>query len=149
MSIRWQAKPFQALTLIELHDVLRLREDIFVVEQRCVYHEIDGRDPNCLHLLGHDAGLLVAVARIVPPGDDGLPHIGRVAVRAEHRGRGLAQELMDLALRTLLAERGSRRAALAAQAHLQRFYAEYGFEAIGEEYLWDGIPHVDMRRTED
>ncbi len=147
MSIRWSVLTFEDLDTHALHDVLRLRTDVFVVEQRCAYPEVDGRDPDALHVLGHDPhGGLVAYARILPPGEDGHPHIGRVVVHAGHRGQGLAHELMDRTLQATRDHHGAVPVALAAQTYLEGFYQRHGFTRQGPDYDWDGIPHVDMLR---
>lgn len=144
----WRLLPFAGLSTLELHDLLRLRVDIFVVEQRCAYAEIDGQDPGALHLLGQDpGGTLVAYARILPPGADGKPHIGRVVVRDDHRGRGLGRALMERALAACMQHHAGLPIVVQAQSALARFYASLGFRPIGDEYLWDGIPHVDMERN--
>jgi ElaA protein len=119
------------------------------VEQKCPYAELDGLDLNAHHVLGHDEeGRLMACARILPPEHGGLPHIGRVVVHPALRGKGLAHELMTNALDALHRIHGSRRSELAAQAHLEGFYAAHGYERTGADYDLDGIPHVDMRRNE-
>lgn len=147
MTITWTTKPFAQLTVHELHDLLRLRTDVFVVEQACAYAELDGRDPDATHLLGQGPdGALIAYARILPPGTDGLPHVGRVVVRVDHRGHGIATTLMEHALVALRSLYNSRRSELAAQSHLERFYARFGYVRQGPDYPWDGIPHVDMLR---
>lgn len=149
MKLSWNIREFQALSVWDLHDLLRLRVDVFVVEQQCAYAEIDGRDPEATHILGRSAqGVLVAYARVLPPDEHGLPHVGRVIVSAEHRGQGLARELMLHTLSTLKKMYGTRRSALAAQAHLERFYGGFGYVRQGPDYPWDGIPHVDMLREE-
>ncbi len=148
MNIRWSTKPFGELTVWELHDLLRLRTDVFVVEQACAYAEVDGRDTTAIHLLGHDGEELVACARILPADEHGVPHVGRIVVRADHRGHGLATELMRLALHQLQQVFGSRRSELAAQSHLEHFYGRFGYVRQGPDYPWDGIPHVDMRRDD-
>ena len=148
--LNFSAKPFEALSLLELHDALRLRANIFVVEQACAYADIDGRDPASIHILAKDEdGALIAYARILPPEKDGVPHIGRVVVRQDRRRKGIARQLMSFTLSTLMGSYGSSRSALAAQAHLENFYAGFGFDRNGEDYLWDGIPHVDMVRSTD
>lgn len=150
MAIQWRTKPFHAFTVHEFHDLLRLRIDIFVVEQTCVYPELDGLDPTALHLMGYALdGTLVACARILLPEPGDVPHIGRVAVRMDQRGHGIASALMEHALEDLQKHYGSRRSALAAQAHLELFYARFGFKRQGPDYLLDGIPHVDMHRDAD
>lgn len=150
MTLSWTCKPFAQLTLVELHDLLRLRTDVFVVEQACAYAELDGRDPGALHLLGRDAGgTIIAYARILPPEEGGLPHVGRVVVRADQRGHGIATALMTQALNALKEQYGSCRSELAAQAHLEAFYGRFGYVRQGPDYPWDGIPHADMRRDAD
>ncbi len=147
MNILFKADRFGSLSVHQLHDILRLRTDIFVVEQNCPYSDIDGRDPECIHVHGTaPGGAIVAYARIIPPHDGRPPHIGRVVVRIDHRGMGLAHALMRFTLTTVENEFGSSRAVLAAQSHLEAFYAGHGFRRNGENYLWDGILHVDMVR---
>lgn len=147
MNTTYIVKRFEDLTVAELHDLLRLRTDVFVVEQQCAYAEVDGSDPGAIHLLGYHEHSLIAYARILPPGQDGLPHIGRVVVRKEERGKGIAAVLMHRALAEVESAFGASRCALAAQSHLEAFYGRFGFARVGEEYLWDGIPHVDMSRA--
>lgn len=147
MSITWTTKPFAELTGTEVHDVLRLRVDIFVIEQRCIYPEIDGQDPHALHILGHAAqGELAAYARILPLQADGLPHLGRFVVHPQYRGLGLGHTLIEVALAEAQRWTGISAAALAAQTHLEALYAQHGFQRTGADYDWDGIPHVDMVR---
>ena len=144
-DIIWSVKPFAQLTAKEVHDLMRLRVDVFVVEQRCVYPEIDGQDPEALHVLGYKGEQLVAYARILPPHEDGLPHIGRVVTASSARGTGLGRAVMEHAIKAVEAYYGSRSNAVAAQAHLQRFYESLGYVRTSkEEYMWDDIPHVDM-----
>jgi ElaA protein len=130
------------LTAAQLHDILRLRVDVFVVEQKAAYPELDGRDlsPDTRHLWFEDAGAVLAYLRVLlDPG--GIRRIGRVVTAAHARGAGLAARLMDAAL-TIPGEY-----VLDAQTYVQGFYARYGFVAEGAEYLDDdGIPHIRMRR---
>ena len=150
MTITWTAKGFESLTTRELHDLLRLRIDVFVVEQRCAYAEADGRDTMAIHILGRSPeGDLAAYARLLPPEDDGMPRVGRVIVRKDLRGRGIAHDLMRAVLSALSAAHGSRSSKLSAQAPLQDYYSKHGYRAVSAEYDWDGIPHVDMVRLED
>ncbi|MCW5899054.1 MAG: GNAT family N-acetyltransferase [Flavobacteriales bacterium] len=145
MSIHWSLGDIESLGVHGLHEVLRLRTDVFVVEQRCAYAEVDGRDPEALHLLGRDdIGGLVAYARILPPDGNGHPHIGRVVVRADARGHGLARELMLRSIEAVRERFGQVPIAVSAQTYLEAFYAGLGFERQGQDYDWDGIAHVDM-----
>jgi len=127
-----------------LHDLLRLRVDVFVVEQACPYPEVDGRDvdPSTLHVWTADAdGRPTAYLRVLEE-PDGSARIGRVCTRVDRRGEGLAAEL----LRATLERMGERRCVLDAQAHLATWYARLGFEVSGPEFVEDGIPHVPMQR---
>jgi ElaA protein len=133
---------FRDLSPTSLYALLKLRVDVFVVEQRCPYPELDGRDdePGTRHLwLARDDEML-AYLRILA--DPGAERIGRVAVAAGARGRGYAARLMTAALEIV----GHRPAVLDAQAHLLDFYRRYGFVPDGPGYVEDGIPHVPMRR---
>ncbi|GLY17498.1 ElaA protein [Kineosporia sp. NBRC 101677] len=132
------------LTPGEAYALLKLRVDVFVVEQKCPYPELDGRDvePGTEHLwLADEHGPTAYLRLLADP--DGRARIGRVCTRADARGRSLAGRLMEAALAGL--EPG-RETVLDAQAHLTGWYARYGFTASGPEYLEDGIPHVPMRR---
>lgn len=149
MKPSWCTVPFDELSVRTLHDLLKLRVDAFVVEQRCAYAEIDGRDTDCTHVLAFDGTQLVACCRIVPPGGDGMPHIGRLVVHPDHRGHGIAHRLMEHALKACGEQYGPTPVALAAQHQLEAFYAQHGFKSTGPVYDWDGIPHVDMVRLPD
>ncbi|WP_432563380.1 GNAT family N-acetyltransferase [Kineococcus sp. SYSU DK003] len=126
-----------------LYSLLKLRVDVFVVEQECAYPELDGRDlePTCLHVWAESGGVPVATLRVLRDAD-GRGRIGRVATAAGFRGAGLAGTLVRRALDVL---QGSE-VVLDAQAHLQDWYARFGFVARGEEFLEDGIPHIEMVR---
>lgn len=146
-DVDWRALPFDRLSARDLHDLLRLRQSVFIVEQNCVFAEIDGRDPLATHLLGHRDGILVACARMFAPGIVGAEaSIGRVVTDRSVRGTGLGRPLMLEALRALEAIAPGAAVRLAAQAHLERFYASIGFERVGEAYLEDGMLHLDMVR---
>ncbi len=142
MSIHWTILPFGQLSTFDLHDALRLRCDVFVVEQRCIYPEVDGQDTTAWHILGRThEGRLAAYARILPGTP---PHIGRVVVDPAFRGKGLAEVLMHQAMTAVERLFGSAHTAVAAQTYLEPFYARLGFVRQGPDYDWDGIPHVDM-----
>lgn len=148
MNTSWTNVPFEELSVRDLHAVLKLRVDVFVVEQTCPYAEVDGQDPQATHVLGKDdAGTLIAYARVLPPDAHGVPHIGRVVVHPDHRGHDLGRAVMRVCLEELQRRNGSRRSAISAQAHLQGLYASLGYLVTSEIYMWDGIPHVDMALT--
>ena len=143
--MQWTLFTFRELNTDQLYELLGLRADVFVVEQNCVYGDLDGKDATALHLLGRsDSGSLAAYARILPPGKDGLPIIGRVVTPPEERGKGTGHELMRQALSAIERTYGDRRSKLEAQSHLEKFYAGHGFVRQGADHLLDGIPHVDM-----
>lgn len=131
---------------IELYAVLKLRVDVFVVEQECPYPELDGNDINCLHLRLMDGDELLACARLWRPSNEVLPRIGRVAVSPDHRGKKLGEALMREAIIACEREYPGEAIEISAQSHLQRFYGSLGFTVTSEEYVEDGIPHVDMIR---
>ena len=132
---------------MQLYDLLALRESVFVVEQNCVYQELDGLDKLAHHLVVTGPHGVVACLRLLPPGrDDSRVRIGRVAVISHWRKRGIARLMMQETIEKArkLASTGIY---LNAQTYLQGFYQSLGFQAFGEEYLEDGIPHVPMRLT--
>ncbi|MGF1712603.1 GNAT family N-acetyltransferase [Vibrio kagoshimensis] len=146
--ITWQCIPFSQLTTQQLYELLRLRTDVFVVEQTCPYPELDGKDTvnGVHHLLGYKDAKLVACARLLPQGVtfDNVS-IGRVTTRLSARGDGLGHQLLTQAL--LQTERlfPSQTIDIGAQEHLEKYYEQHGFKRISEMYLEDDIPHIDMR----
>jgi ElaA protein len=134
---------FRDLDVSTLYAILKLRSDVFVVEQKCVYADPDGRDtePGTRHVWLSRGGEIVAYLRILDDGD--AERIGRVVTAPDARGTGLAGRLVDEALTVI----GNRPSVLEAQAHLVPFYARYGYRPTGPEYLEDGIPHVPMVRA--
>ncbi|MFA1260667.1 GNAT family N-acetyltransferase [Xanthomonas axonopodis pv. fascicularis] len=149
-SLHWQHLRFAQLSATQLYALLRLRTDVFVVEQQCAYPELDGKDtdPAVLHLLGtaNDAAL-AAYLRVLPPGlSYSEPSIGRVVVAAAFRGTGLAHALLREGIGLVHAQWPGRAIQLGAQAHLQSFYAAHGFAPASAPYLENGIPHLDMLR---
>lgn len=148
-SIHWHTKVFDELTVSELYDIMRLRTDVFVVEQNCPYPELDGKDKKCLYIYATKLDQVVACARIVPPGLS-YPEIaiGRVAVHADYRKDGYGRILMQHAIDKIEEEFGAQDIQIGAQSYLKNFYGSFGFEPSSEEYLEDGIPHVDMIRKE-
>ena len=143
MTVALHSSLGRELAVATLYDLLRLRVDVFVVEQACAYPELDGRDtePGTRHLWLTAAGVTTGYLRLLDD-PDGVVRIGRVVVAPSARGAGVAGRLMAAAL----AEAGERPAVLDAQAHLVRLYERHGFAVTGPEYLEDGIPHVPMAR---
>jgi ElaA protein len=146
--MRFTHKPFGELTGRQVYDHLALRQRVFVVEQACVYLDCDGHDPRALHLWAEEpGGATVAYARLFAPGDKyAEASVGRVVVAPELRGRGAGRALFAEALRVVHERYGSVAVRIQAQAHLRRFYEAFGFVVTGDEYLEDGIPHLDMVR---
>jgi len=142
--MNWELKAFNDLTNLELHDIFKLRTDIFVVEQNCPYPEIDGKDPKSLHFMGKIDDEIVAYTRILPPGVSyNEPSIGRVVVAESHRGTGLGHELLKRSIEISFANYGQS-IKIGAQAHLEPYYGAAGFKKVSAEYLEDDIPHIDM-----
>ncbi|MGO4221139.1 GNAT family N-acetyltransferase [Lysobacter sp. TAF61] len=149
-TIHWQARHFRELDIDTLYALLKLRSEVFVIEQNCVYLDPDGKDrhPDAVHLLGYaDNGELAAYLRILPAGLS-YPQVsfGRVLTAPAHRGRGLGEPMLHAALQQIQARWPGADIQIGAQAHLQAFYGRHGFVPSSEPYLDDGIPHVDMLR---
>ena len=150
MDITWLDKHHRELTTTELYALLALRCAVFVVEQQCAYLDVDGDDlqGDNRHLLGMHDNQLVAYARLLAPADAASPvKIGRVIVSDSVRGARLGNRLMAEALASCQQHWPGRDLFLSAQAHLQAFYGQHGFVPIGETYLEDGIPHIDMQKA--
>jgi ElaA protein len=146
MKINWILKNFDSLSAHELYQLLRLRSEVFVVEQNCVFLDMDNKDQQCMHLLGWKDDVLVASTRLVPPGiiyDE--MSIGRVVSSPLVRGTGIGRMLMEESINRCYNLYGSHPIRIGAQLYLEKFYSSLGFEKDGEVYLEDGIPHVEMR----
>ncbi len=128
-----------------LYRLLALRESVFVVEQKCAYQELDGRDGAAWHLVGGRSGHVVACLRVlVPQRPEGRFRIGRVAVDSGWRGKGFARRMVLMALDRVREQAGERLVVLDAQAYLSAFYESLGFRVVGDAFLEDGIPHLPM-----
>lgn len=144
--MRFKVKKFSKLSNEELYDILRLRAEIFVVEQQCVYQDMDGVDKRSLHLFGSAGNEIVAYARIIPAGITyKTASIGRVVVAQKHRGKKHAYKLMDKAVKVIRKKFRTDEITISAQLYLKEFYANAGFKAEGKKYLEDNIPHIKMR----
>jgi ElaA protein len=147
----WQWGRLSELSAEDLYAVVRLREEVFIVEQQCAYHDADGRDPHAWHLLGWSDGQkgrnLIAYARIFEPGIRYTESsIGRVVTAPRVRGTGLGKTLMAEALRRLDGLAPGQPVKIAAQRRLEKFYLDLGFRTVSPPYEEDGIIHVDMLR---
>ena len=145
----WRFARFAELSPQEIHDLYRLRVDVFVVEQNCVFQDVDGVDPQCWHLLGYEGRDLVAYCRFVPPGVKfPEPSIGRVITARSVRRTGMGRVLMREAMQRAAALWPDQALRIGAQAHLERFYNEFGFTKSSEPYDEDGILHIEMEMTQ-
>lgn len=150
MSIDWVCKHHEDLGKEQLYAILKLRTEVFVVEQNCPYQDVDGQDleGDTCHLMGWEGDELVAYLRLLDPETQGGDVvIGRVVVAPAARGRKLGHALMEQGLKQVEKRWPGLPVYLSAQAHLQGYYAGYGFEVAGEQFLEDNIPHIGMRRS--
>lgn len=140
-----KTKSFSELTTQELYDVLQLRAEVFVVEQDCVYQDIDGKDQKAIHVLGYSMGKLVAYTRVFKPGDYfNEASIGRVVVKENERHNKYGYVIMEASIKAIKEFFNETLIKISAQTYLNSFYKNLGFKSIGEEYLEDGIPHIAM-----
>ena len=146
--IAWRSIPFAALTVAELYEALQLRSEVFVMEQACLYQDLDGSDHKAVHVLGAANGQLVAYARCLAVGVKfAEASMGRVIIREAMRGSGIGHELMRQAIACVFEDSGVQPIRIGAQAQLEKFYVQHGFVKAGEPYIEDGIPHVEMLRA--
>ena len=146
-GITWRFVPLDALTARELYEVLQLRSEVFVVEQACVFRDMDGTDAQAMHLLGTVEGRLAAYARCFAAGVKyAEASIGRVVTRSELRGSGAGHLLMRQSIACLTQHWGPQSIRIGAQARLEQFYRQHGFTTTGAPYSEDGIPHIEMLR---
>ena len=146
MKINWQLKKFEELSNKELYEILRLRAEVFVVEQNCPYQDLDGKDLKSFHLFGTDENKdLIAYTRIVPAGISYKEvSIGRVVTSPKLRGTGAGKDVMKESIKVIEKQFGKVPVRISAQCYLKKFYENLGFEITGEEYLEDNIPHIEM-----
>ncbi|RZS99342.1 GNAT family N-acetyltransferase [Aquimarina brevivitae] len=147
--MEFSVKPFTALTLLELYQVLRLRAEVFVVEQDCVYQDVDNKDQKALHVLGYKNNQIVAYTRIFDTNDyfEGYSSIGRVVVQQSERKYGYGHQLLQESIAAIEKHFNTQRIKISAQTYLEKFYNTHSFKRVGEEYLEDGIPHVVMIKS--
>lgn len=145
-QVEWKIKPFQELTVSELYDTLQLRSEVFVVEQNCVYLDLDGKDKKALHLFGVYDNEIVAHARLF---DANISFknasIGRVVVSHKHRDKKWGHLLMQQAIAGIKEQYNKTEITIGAQLYLKKFYESHGFVQTSEMYLEDDIPHIEMQ----
>lgn len=145
--IHFQVKTFSELSPIDVYDMLRLRSEVFVVEQDCVYQDIDNKDQKAFHVLGYKDDQLIAYSRIFDSGDYfDLPSIGRIVVQEDQRKFKYGHQLVDESIQFILKNFTDKKILISAQTYLTKFYNSHGFQQLGEGYLEDGIPHIKMLR---
>lgn len=145
----WRIRTYDELTKEELYDMLRMRSEIFVVEQDCVYQDLDYNDQRCTFLLGYDEGRMVASMRVVPLGVESETEgsIGRIVVAKEYRSRGLGHTLVSRGIELYNKVVGKEHPiVIHAQSQLEKFYSEHGFVAISEPFMFEGLPHTIMKK---
>jgi len=143
-----EIKTFEELTTNQLYELLQLRSEVFVVEQDCVYQDIDGKDERALHILGMEDGKLVAYARCFERGDYfDEASIGRILVRENYRKLGYGHEITKASINAIKTKYKADKIKISAQTYLVIFYESHGFKAFGDRYLEDGIPHIAMLRA--
>jgi ElaA protein len=143
-----KVKNFGELSTKELYDVLQLRSEVFVVEQDCVYQDIDGKDERALHIMGLEDGNLVAYARCFQAGDYfDEASIGRVLVRENYRKMGYGHVITKASIEAIKTNYKADKIKISAQVYLVIFYESHGFKTIGDRYMEDGIPHIAMLRV--
>jgi len=141
----WSCKKFEALTTRELYAILRLRSEVFVVEQNCVFLDMDNKDLYCYHLMGWEGGELLGYSRVLNAGISyEESSIGRIVSSPAARGRGIGRELLVQSIDTLYTLFGKQDIRIGAQYYLKKFYESFGFVQKGDIYLEDGIEHIEM-----
>ena len=140
-----KVKKFIDLTTQELYDILQLRSEVFVVEQDCVYQDIDSKDQKALHIIGYKNDRVVAYTRIFKPGDYfDLASIGRVVVSQKERDNKYGYDIMKASIKAIKDIFNESTIKISAQCYLKKFYNNLEFKQVGAEYLEDGIPHTAM-----
>ena len=147
MPIQWVLKKFDDLSPHEVYAILQLRNEVFVVEQNCVFQDADDKDQNSYHFMGFDGNKLVAYTRLVPAGEIYVqPSIGRVVTSPSVRGIGTGRELMLGSIAAVEKLFGAGPIKIGAQLYLKKFYESLGFQQVSDIYLEDGIEHIYMIR---
>lgn len=146
--MNFQVKYFQELTITELYEILQLRSEVFVVEQDCVYQDLDFKDQKSLHVFGLKNDKIVAYTRVFKPGDYfECASIGRVVVQENERKFGFGHDVMKASIKAIKNHFNVEEITISAQVYLKKFYESHGFKKVGDGYLEDGIPHIRMDKV--
>lgn len=148
MNQQWKCMTFSELSAREVYEILKLRQEIFIMEQACLYQDIDGIDVESHHVLAQVGEILIAYARIIPHADSDIVKLGRIIVHPDHRGMALGKTLVEYTIQEAQKLFGARHIHISAQTYLKRFYESLGFRSIGSTYDLDGISHIDMALEE-
>ena len=145
--LKWQVRKLEEIAPLQLYGLLKLRADVFVIEQHCIYPDMDDKDQYALHVIGTHQDKVVAYTRIFDAGDYALQaSFGRVVIHPDYRGYQLGHELVSQSIEAIHHHFGRQPIKISAQQHLTKFYETHGFNPEGEGYLEDGIPHIGMLR---
>jgi len=141
----FQIKHYEALSKDELYEIMQLRNEVFVVEQNCVYQDIDGKDLDAYHLSYYEGSELIGYLRIL---NKGISYkevsVGRVLVKEDHRDKKVGRIMMEESIDYIKEVMNEPRIRISAQAYLKKFYGSLGFKIVSDDYLEDDIPHVEM-----
>jgi len=138
-------KSFSDLSINELYDILQLRAEVFIVEQNCVYQDIDSKDKKALHIIGLKNDKIIAYTRIFKSGDYfSEASIGRVVVKQQERKYGYGHQILKASIKAIETNFKTTVIKISAQTYLKKFYETHGFKQVSEEYLEDNIPHIAM-----
>ena len=144
--IKYCCHKYEELTALEIYEIMRLRSQVFVVEQNCIYQDLDRKDIKAHHILAKERSKIIGYSRILKKGEsyEDFSSIGRVVVKKEKRKKNIGRELMEFTIKTCFELYPNNNIKISAQTYLKRFYLERGFKYKGEDYLEDGIPHCSM-----
>ncbi len=141
--VKFYVKKFHEIDTQTLHNIFSLRADVFIVEQKCIYQDIDGKDPNSIHIIGKKKEEIVAYSRIMYLNKE-FCSIGRVLVKKNSRKKGVGVKLMKKSIKEAIKQHVNKKIKISAQEYLLKFYGKLGFRDTGKRYLEDGIPHAEM-----
>lgn len=152
-NIKFSYKKFNELSLGELYNILKLRSDVFIIEQECIYNDFDDLDQNSIHIFMKDENnKIIAYSRIIPPGveDENAVILGRIVLAKNHRGTGLAREMIHKTIDYIIKTYNNTLIKIHAQYTLEKYYQSYGFKTVSTKpYDWSGMLHVDMELHHD